>query len=114
MASNEISKYLKWKMLIIYEIFSYRPPKPLITGEKLSETLKFEVLRVLFCFSEVLENQSVFHCIDFCRRFAHLLAKKDVCSPEVKKELLKKVKSAISATAERFSGYMQNVSIIFS
>ncbi|XP_040417021.1 ubiquitin carboxyl-terminal hydrolase 37 isoform X2 [Cygnus olor] len=42
------------------------------------------------------------------RRFAHLLAKKDVCSPEVKKELLKKVKSAISATAERFSGYMQN------
>ncbi|XP_073161059.1 ubiquitin carboxyl-terminal hydrolase 37 isoform X2 [Lepidochelys kempii] len=41
-------------------------------------------------------------------RFAHLLAKKDVCSPEVKKELLKKVKSAISATAERFSGYMQN------
>uniref|UniRef100_A0A8C5NQ85 Ubiquitin carboxyl-terminal hydrolase n=1 Tax=Junco hyemalis TaxID=40217 RepID=A0A8C5NQ85_JUNHY len=42
------------------------------------------------------------------RRFAHLLAKKDVCSSEVKKELLKKVKSAISATAERFSGYMQN------
>lgn len=54
----------------------------------------------------------MFHCLDFCRRFAHLLAKKDVCSPEVKKELLKKVKSAISATAERFSGYMQNVSII--
>ncbi|XP_060119024.1 ubiquitin carboxyl-terminal hydrolase 37 isoform X1 [Heteronotia binoei] len=42
------------------------------------------------------------------RRFAHLLAKKDVCSPEVKKDLLKKVKNAISATAERFSGYMQN------
>ncbi|XP_074857604.1 ubiquitin carboxyl-terminal hydrolase 37 [Carettochelys insculpta] len=42
------------------------------------------------------------------RRFAHLLAKKDVCSPEVKKELLKKVKNSISATAERFSGYMQN------
>ncbi|XP_061465273.1 ubiquitin carboxyl-terminal hydrolase 37 isoform X2 [Rhineura floridana] len=42
------------------------------------------------------------------RRFTHLLAKKDVCSPEVKKELLKKVKNAISATAERFSGYMQN------
>ncbi|OXB77116.1 UNVERIFIED_CONTAM: hypothetical protein H355_007763 [Colinus virginianus] len=35
-------------------------------------------------------------------------AKKDVSSPEIKKELLKKVKSAISATAERFSGYMQN------
>ncbi|KAM4626390.1 ubiquitin carboxyl-terminal hydrolase 37 isoform 2-T2 [Discoglossus pictus] len=42
------------------------------------------------------------------RRFALLLSKKDICSPEVKKELLKKVKSAISATAERFSGYMQN------
>ncbi|KAM4698023.1 ubiquitin carboxyl-terminal hydrolase 37 isoform 1-T1 [Rhinophrynus dorsalis] len=42
------------------------------------------------------------------RRFALLLAKKDVCSPEMKKDLLKKVKSAISATAERFSGYMQN------
>lgn len=42
------------------------------------------------------------------RRFALLLAKKDVCTPEVKKDLLKKVKSAISATAERFSGYMQN------
>lgn len=42
------------------------------------------------------------------KRFAHLLAKKDNCSPEVKKELLKKVKSAISATAERFSGYVQN------
>lgn len=63
-------------------------------------------------FPEVVDNQSMFHRIDFCRRFAHLLAKKDVCSPEVKKELLKKVKSAISATAERFSGYMQNVSII--
>ncbi|XP_053327104.1 ubiquitin carboxyl-terminal hydrolase 37 isoform X2 [Spea bombifrons] len=42
------------------------------------------------------------------RRFALLLAKKDVCSPEMKKELLKKVKNAISATAERFSGYVQN------
>nr|XP_033800407.1 ubiquitin carboxyl-terminal hydrolase 37 [Geotrypetes seraphini]XP_033800408.1 ubiquitin carboxyl-terminal hydrolase 37 [Geotrypetes seraphini]XP_033800409.1 ubiquitin carboxyl-terminal hydrolase 37 [Geotrypetes seraphini] len=42
------------------------------------------------------------------RRFAFLLARKDICSPESKKELLKKVKSAISATAERFSGYMQN------
>ncbi|XP_030064714.1 ubiquitin carboxyl-terminal hydrolase 37 isoform X2 [Microcaecilia unicolor] len=42
------------------------------------------------------------------RRFALLLARKDICSPESKKELLKKVKSAISATAERFSGYMQN------
>ncbi|KAM8934045.1 ubiquitin carboxyl-terminal hydrolase 37 [Pelodytes ibericus] len=42
------------------------------------------------------------------RRFALLLARKDVCSPEMKKELLKKVKNAISATAERFSGYMQN------
>lgn len=42
------------------------------------------------------------------RRFAFLLAKKDVCSAETKRDLLKKVKSAISATAERFSGYMQN------
>ncbi|XP_038596758.1 ubiquitin carboxyl-terminal hydrolase 37 [Tachyglossus aculeatus] len=42
------------------------------------------------------------------RRFAHLLSKKDVCNSETKKELLKKVKNAISATAERFSGYMQN------
>ncbi|XP_075685220.1 ubiquitin carboxyl-terminal hydrolase 37 isoform X2 [Rhinoderma darwinii] len=42
------------------------------------------------------------------KRFAFLLAKKDVCSAEMKRELLKKLKSAISATAERFSGYMQN------
>ncbi|KAM3916782.1 ubiquitin carboxyl-terminal hydrolase 37 isoform 2-T2 [Leptodactylus fuscus] len=42
------------------------------------------------------------------RRFAFLLAKKDICSAEMKKDLLKKVKSSISATAERFSGYMQN------
>ncbi|XP_056409042.1 ubiquitin carboxyl-terminal hydrolase 37 [Hyla sarda] len=42
------------------------------------------------------------------RRFAFLLAKKDVCSAEMKRDLLKKVKSAISSTAERFSGYMQN------
>lgn len=43
------------------------------------------------------------------RRFAHLLAKKDVGCPETKKDLLRKVKSAISSTAERFSGNMQNV-----
>ncbi|XP_043550292.1 ubiquitin carboxyl-terminal hydrolase 37 [Chiloscyllium plagiosum] len=42
------------------------------------------------------------------KRFAHLLIKKDNCSPEVKKELLKRVKNAISTTAERFSGYVQN------
>lgn len=41
-------------------------------------------------------------------RFAHLLAKKDISSPEVKKDLLRRVKNAISSTAERFSGYMQN------
>lgn len=40
MASNEISKYLKWKRLIIYGTFSYRTPEPLITGEKLLGTLK--------------------------------------------------------------------------
>lgn len=112
MASNEIAKYLKWKRLMIYEIFPYRTHKSLITGEKLLEILKMRYHE--FYFSKVLERQSVFHYIDFCRRFAHLLAKKDVCSPEVKKELLKKVKSAISATAERFSGYMQNVSTMLS
>lgn len=114
MASNEITEHLKWKRLIIYEIFSYRTHKPLITGEK---PLEIQILKMRYCefyFSKVLERQSVFHYIDFCRRFAHLLAKKDVCSPEVKKELLKKVKSAISATAERFSGYMQNVSTMLS
>ncbi|XP_052004409.1 ubiquitin carboxyl-terminal hydrolase 37 [Xyrauchen texanus] len=42
------------------------------------------------------------------RRFANLLAKKDISSPEVKKDLLRRVKNAISSTAERFSGYMQN------
>ncbi|KAL0964025.1 hypothetical protein UPYG_G00317290 [Umbra pygmaea] len=42
------------------------------------------------------------------RRFAHLLAKKDISCPEVKKDLLRRVKTAISSTAERFSGYMQN------
>ncbi|KAM9486231.1 ubiquitin carboxyl-terminal hydrolase 37 isoform 2-T2 [Clarias gariepinus] len=42
------------------------------------------------------------------RRFAHLLLKKDISSPEVKKDLLRRVKNAISSTAERFSGYMQN------
>ncbi|XP_063069567.1 ubiquitin carboxyl-terminal hydrolase 37 [Engraulis encrasicolus] len=42
------------------------------------------------------------------RRFAHLLAKKDISCPEVKKEMLRKVKNSISSTAERFSGYMQN------
>ncbi|XP_072117165.1 LOW QUALITY PROTEIN: ubiquitin carboxyl-terminal hydrolase 37-like [Mobula birostris] len=42
------------------------------------------------------------------KRFVQLMVKKDNCSLEVKKELLKKVKSAISATAERFSGYVQN------
>lgn len=43
------------------------------------------------------------------RRFAHLMVKKDVGCPETKKDLLRKVKSAISSTAERFSGNMQNV-----
>jgi ubiquitin carboxyl-terminal hydrolase 26/29/37 len=49
--------------------------------------------------------------VSFIRRFANLLIKKDICNSETKKELLKKVKNAISATAERFSGYVQNVSI---
>ncbi|XP_076119818.1 ubiquitin carboxyl-terminal hydrolase 37 [Alosa pseudoharengus] len=42
------------------------------------------------------------------RRFAHLLAKKDISCPELKKDLLRRVKNSISSTAERFSGYMQN------
>ncbi|KAM9365405.1 ubiquitin carboxyl-terminal hydrolase 37 isoform 2-T2 [Pholidichthys leucotaenia] len=42
------------------------------------------------------------------RRFAHLMAKKDTGCPEIKKDLLRRVKSAISSTAERFSGNMQN------
>ncbi|XP_076016655.1 ubiquitin carboxyl-terminal hydrolase 37 isoform X2 [Genypterus blacodes] len=42
------------------------------------------------------------------RRFAHLMVKKDTGCPELKRELLRKVKSAISSTAERFSGNVQN------
>uniref|UniRef100_A0A3Q3BH33 Ubiquitin carboxyl-terminal hydrolase n=1 Tax=Kryptolebias marmoratus TaxID=37003 RepID=A0A3Q3BH33_KRYMA len=42
------------------------------------------------------------------RRFAHLMLKKDVSCPETKKDLLRKVKNAISSTAERFSGNVQN------
>lgn len=37
------------------------------------------------------------------------MIKKDVACPETKKDMLRKVKSAISSTAERFSGNMQNV-----
>lgn len=48
MASNEISKYLKWKRLIIYEIFSYRTPKPLIAGEELLETLRMRYREFYF------------------------------------------------------------------
>lgn len=48
-------------------------------------------------------------CVLSIRRFAHLLLKKDISTPEVKKDLLRRVKNAISSTAERFSGYMQNV-----
>ncbi|XP_061091398.1 ubiquitin carboxyl-terminal hydrolase 37-like [Conger conger] len=42
------------------------------------------------------------------RRFILLLLKKDTSTPEMKRDLLRRVKSAISSTAERFSGYMQN------
>ncbi|KAM4730868.1 ubiquitin carboxyl-terminal hydrolase 37 [Anableps anableps] len=42
------------------------------------------------------------------RRFANLMVKKDVACPETKKDLLRKVKNAISSTAERFSGNVQN------
>lgn len=61
--------------------------------------------------SDVLCNKLCFFFLT--RRFAHLLVKKDICNSETKKDLLKKVKNAISATAERFSGYMQNVSTVF-
>lgn len=60
----------------------------------------------------MLQRQMLkFFCAIFslCRRFAHLMVKKDVGCPETKKDLLRKVKSAISSTAERFSGNMQNV-----
>lgn len=40
MASNEISKYLKWKRLIVCGIFSCRTPEPHITGQMLLGTLK--------------------------------------------------------------------------
>ncbi|XP_039612422.1 ubiquitin carboxyl-terminal hydrolase 37 isoform X2 [Polypterus senegalus] len=73
------------------------------------------ILQSLFClqsFSNDLLKQGIpwkrVPPNSLLRRFSHLLAKKDLCSPDVKKELLKKVKSAISTTAERFSGYMQN------
>lgn len=52
-----------------------------------------------------------YNCYLSIRRFAQLLLKKDVSPPDAKKDLLRKVKNAISSTAERFSGYMQNVSI---
>lgn len=63
--------------------------------------------------STVLISRSVFlflyDIFTSFRRFAHLMVKKDVGCPETKKDLLRKVKSAISSTAERFSGNMQNV-----
>ncbi|XP_042327694.1 ubiquitin carboxyl-terminal hydrolase 37 isoform X1 [Sceloporus undulatus] len=61
--------------------------------------------------NDILKQNIILKKVPFnalIRRFTLLLAKKDVCGPEGKKELLKKVKNAISATAERFSGYMQN------
>uniref|UniRef100_A0A8C4N9P9 Ubiquitin carboxyl-terminal hydrolase 37 n=1 Tax=Eptatretus burgeri TaxID=7764 RepID=A0A8C4N9P9_EPTBU len=42
------------------------------------------------------------------RRIAQLLCKKDTCPLEMKKDLLKRVKIAISSSAERFSGFTQN------
>lgn len=40
MASDEVWKCLKWKRLIMYEIFSYRTSKALTTGEKLLKTFR--------------------------------------------------------------------------
>lgn len=58
---------------------------------------------------QVLKAFTLFCALSTLRRFAHLMVKKDVGCPETKKDLLRKVKSAISSTAERFSGNMQNV-----
>lgn len=72
----------------------YTDPRRIITVRRML-TVSFTSLSVLFT---------------LCRRFAHLMLKKDVSCPETKKDLLRKVKNAISSTAERFSGNMQNVS----
>uniref|UniRef100_UPI00358E315F ubiquitin carboxyl-terminal hydrolase 37-like n=1 Tax=Myxine glutinosa TaxID=7769 RepID=UPI00358E315F len=42
------------------------------------------------------------------RRITQLLSKKDTCPLEIKRDLLKRVKIAISSSAERFSGFTQN------
>ncbi|XP_041120253.1 ubiquitin carboxyl-terminal hydrolase 37 isoform X3 [Polyodon spathula] len=96
---------------------SLTQPQPLLQGfSNLGNTCYMNaILQSLFClqsFSNDLLKQGIpwkrVPQNALLRRFAHLLAKKDLHSPEDKKDLLKKVKSAISTTAERFSGYMQN------
>ncbi|MGH0122355.1 UNVERIFIED_CONTAM: hypothetical protein FKN15_007955 [Acipenser sinensis] len=96
---------------------SLTQPQPLLQGfSNLGNTCYMNaILQSLFClqsFSNDLLKQGIpwkrVPQNALLRRFTHLLAKKDLHSPEDKKDLLKKVKSAISTTAERFSGYMQN------
>uniref|UniRef100_A0A4W4FRN4 Ubiquitin carboxyl-terminal hydrolase n=1 Tax=Electrophorus electricus TaxID=8005 RepID=A0A4W4FRN4_ELEEL len=93
-----------------------QPQPPLQGFSNLGNTCYMNaILQSLFslpCFSNDLLKQGIpwrrVPINALLRRFAHLLAKKDNSSPEVKKDLLRRVKNAISSTAERFSGYMQN------
>ncbi|XP_016424104.1 ubiquitin carboxyl-terminal hydrolase 37-like [Sinocyclocheilus rhinocerous] len=94
-----------------------QPPPPLQGFSNLGNTCYMNaILQSLFSlpsFSNDLLKQGIpwkrVPVNALLRRFAHLLAKKDISPPEVKKDLLRRVKNAISSTAERFSGYMQNV-----
>uniref|UniRef100_A0A673HZS2 Ubiquitin carboxyl-terminal hydrolase n=1 Tax=Sinocyclocheilus rhinocerous TaxID=307959 RepID=A0A673HZS2_9TELE len=94
-----------------------QPPPPLQGFSNLGNTCYMNaILQSLFSlpsFSNDLLKQGIpwkrVPVNALLRRFAHLLAKKDISPPEVKKDLLRRVKNAISSTAERFSGYMQNL-----
>uniref|UniRef100_A0A8C7Y6T2 Ubiquitin carboxyl-terminal hydrolase n=1 Tax=Oryzias sinensis TaxID=183150 RepID=A0A8C7Y6T2_9TELE len=93
-----------------------QPQPPLQGFSNLGNTCYMNaILQSLFSlpsFSNDLLKQSTFWknlpINALLRRFAHLMVKKDVGCPETKKDLLRKVKNAISSTAERFSGNMQN------
>uniref|UniRef100_H2MJB1 Ubiquitin carboxyl-terminal hydrolase n=1 Tax=Oryzias latipes TaxID=8090 RepID=H2MJB1_ORYLA len=93
-----------------------QPQPPLQGFSNLGNTCYMNaILQSLFSlpsFSNDLLKQSTFWknlpINALLRRFAHLMIKKDVGCPETKKDLLRKVKNAISSTAERFSGNMQN------
>ncbi|XP_024142909.1 ubiquitin carboxyl-terminal hydrolase 37 [Oryzias melastigma] len=93
-----------------------QPQPPLQGFSNLGNTCYMNaILQSLFSlpsFSNDLLKQSMFWknlpINALLRRFAHLMIKKDVGCPETKKDLLRKVKNAISSTAERFSGNVQN------